>query len=322
LGSEKNPIGLDVWLNDFYFYKKIYAYVMRRDISKLAKNIRSDRLNNLRHIVEKYSELQSYIGSIFQVRLVIDTNAVISDLLWMVRRKEFDNKTAIIEVIQAGTLIAYAPEQLKYEIEEHLPKIAKKRNISLENIHAEWIEYQKYLEFIEIDEAEINKYENSVDPKDAPFVILSEILNAAGVISNDPHIDQLGGKRINLDIRLSLRDYSRTAAIAFSIRLGGVVLSYISFGLLIAIGKGIGKLLQAIINMPDRIKIILIAGLVLVFLIPSTRTRLLAYLKSAKGLFGETWEQIAPSITELMQEASEKGKEAELKLEKIQSYLA
>ncbi|MEW8517736.1 MAG: PIN domain-containing protein [Candidatus Thiodiazotropha sp.] len=278
-------------------------------------------LDNLRQVIQSYSDLEKYIGSIFQLRLVIDTNAVISDLLWMARRKREENKTAIIEVIQAGTLIAYAPVQLKYEIEEHLPKIANKKNIPFEKIQNEWLAYQQYLEFIEIDEEELIKYENSVDPKDAPFVILSEILNVAGVISNDPHIEQLGGKRIALDIRLSLRDYSRTAAVAFSIRLGGVALSYVSVGLLAALGKGVGKLLQAIINLPDKAKMLLIAGLVLVFLMPSTRSRLFAYFQSVKGLFGETWEQISPSITELIQDASEKGKEAELKLQEIETHL-
>lgn len=279
-------------------------------------------LDSLRQVIQSYSDLEKYIGSIFQLRLVIDTNAVISDLLWMARRKREENKTAIIEVIQAGTLIAYAPVQLKHEIEEHLPKIANKKNIPFEKMQNEWLAYQQYLEFIEIDEGELIKYENSVDPKDAPFVILSEMLNVAGVISNDPHIEQLGGKRIALDIRLSLRDYSRTAAVAFSIRLGGVALSYVSVGLLAALGKGVGKLLQAIINLPDKAKMLLIAGLVLVFLMPSTRARLLAYFQSVKGLFGETWEQISPSIAKIIQDASEKGKEAEMKLQEIETHLA
>lgn len=279
-------------------------------------------LDNLRQVIQSYSDLEKYIGSIFQLRLVIDTNAVISDLLWMVRRKQEDNKTAIIEVIQAGTLIAYAPEQLKNEVEEHLPIIAKKKNLSLEKIYKEWVDYQQYLEFIEIDDNQIKQYENSADPKDAPFVILAEMLNVAGVISDDPHIEALGGKRIALDIRLSLRDYSRSAAVAFSLRLGGVALSYMSVSLLGALGKCIGKLLQFIINLPDKVKIMLIIGLVLVFLFPSTRTRLLAYFQSVKGLFGETWAEISPSIAELIQEAFEKGKETELKLQEIETHLA
>lgn len=279
-------------------------------------------LDSLRQVIQSYSDLEKHIGSILQLRLVIDTNAVISDLLWMAKRNKEDNKTAIIEVIHAGTLIAYAPEQLKHEVEEHLPNIANKKKIPFEKMQEEWLAYQQYLEFVEIDVEDIKQYENSVDPKDAPFVILSEMLNVAGVISNDPHIEQLGGKRIALDIRLSLRDYSRSAAVVFSIRLGGVALSYVSVSLLVALGKGVGKLLQAIINLPDKAKLILIAGLVLVFLIPSTRFRILAYFQSVKGLFGGAWEQMAPSIAELIQEASEKGKEADLKLQEIETHLS
>ncbi len=296
-------------------------YLVGYTVNRLTENIRSDTLYNLRQIIEHYSQLDKYIGSIFQLRLVIDSNAVISDLLWMVKRKKEDNKTAIIEVIQAGTLIAYAPNQLINEIEEHLPKIAKKKKISLEKMKVEWLAYQNYLEFVEIDEDKLAAYEDSADPKDAPFVILSEMLNVVGVMSDDPHIEQLGGKRIHLDIRLSLRDYSRSAAIAFSLRIGGVVCSHISIGILLAMGKGIKTIAQAIFNLPEKIRIILFFALIFVFLMPSVRVKVLSYLQSVKGLQGDIWEKVGPVVTDLIIEASVKGKEAEVKLEEIQSHL-
>ncbi len=292
------------------------------NISKFTENIRSDILGNLRQIIDNYSDLDKYIGSIFQLRLVIDSNAVISDLLWMSKRKKEGNQTAIIEVIQAGTLIAYAPNQLKNEIEQHLPSIAKKKKISLEKMQIEWLAYQNYLEFVEIDEDKLAAYEDSVDPKDAPFVVLSEMLNVAGVISDDPHIEQLGGKRIHLDIRLSLRDYSRSAAIVFSLRIGGVVCSHISIGILLAMGKGIKAIAQVIFNLPEKIRIVLFFALIFVFLIPSVRVKVLSYLQTVKALQGDIWEKVAPVVTDLIVDASEKGKEAEIKLEEIQSHLA
>lgn len=294
---------------------------MRCSISKLTKNIRSDTLDNLRQIIEHYSELDKYIGSILQLRLVIDSNAVISDLLWMSRRKDEGNKTAIIEVIQAGTLIAYAPNQLKNEIEQHLPDIAKKKKIPLEKMQLEWLAYQSYLKFVDIDDDDLAPYEDSVDPKDAPFVVLSEMLNVAGVISDDPHIEKLGGNRIHLDIRLSLRDYSRSAAVAFSLRFGGVACTHISIGVLMAMGKAIKAFAQVILNLPDKIKVILFIVSVFVFLIPSVRAKVQGYLQTIKGLSGDAWEQVSLIVIELIHEASEKGKEAELKLEEIQSHL-
>jgi len=239
----------------------------------------------------------------------------------MSKRKKEGNKTAIIEVIQAGTLIAYAPNQLKNEIEQHLPGIAKKKKISLEKMKVEWLAYQNHIEFVEIDEDKLAAYEDSVDPKDAPFVILSEMLNVAGVISDDPHIEKLGGNRIHLDIRLSLRDYSRSAAVAFSLRIGGVVCTRVSIDVLMAMGKAIRAFAQVILNLPDKIKIILFFALVFTFLIPSIRAKVLGYLQTIKGLSGDAWEQISPIVIDLIHEASEKGKEAELKLEEIQSHL-
>jgi len=278
-------------------------------------------LDGIREFIDKYVELEKHVGSIFQLRLVIDTNAVISDLLWMARRNNEANYPAIIEVIRAGTLITYAPEHLKHEIEEHWPKIAEKNNIEKNKTTELWLEYQEYLEFVEVDKVDLKGYEDSVDPDDAPFVVLSKMLNVHGVISDDPHIDQLGGNRINMDIRLSLRDYSRTAAVVYSLRLGGVALTVASTGLLIVMVKGALKLMQLIGGLPDKFKFLLFIVLVLLVVTPSIRNKLLEYMTSAKIFLGEHLGELLPAIEELMLEAVVEGKNADMKLEKVKSYL-
>jgi len=278
-------------------------------------------LDGIREFIDKYAELEKHVGTIFQLRLVIDTNAVISDLLWMAKRNNDANYPAIIEVIRAGTLITYAPEHLKQEIEEHWPKIAEKNNIEKNKTTELWLEYQEYLEFVEVDEVELKGYEDSVDPDDAPFVVLSKMLNVHGVISDDPHIDQLGGRRINMDIRLSLRDYSRTAAVVYSLRLGGVALTIASTGLLIVMVKGALKLMQLIGSLPDKFKLLLFIVLVLLVVTPSIRNKLLEYMTSAKLFLGEHLGELLPAIEELMLEAVEEGKNADMKLEEVKSYL-
>ena len=278
-------------------------------------------LDTIRKFIDQYAELEKHVGSIFQLRLVIDTNAVISDLLWMARRRNEENYPAIIEVIRAGTLITYAPDHLKDEVEEHWPNIAEKNNIPKNKTIELWLEYQEYLEFIEVDKEDLKGYEDSVDPEDAPFVVLSKMMDVHGVISDDPHIDQLGGKRINMDIRLSLRDYSRTAAVVYSLRLGGLALSIASTGLLIAMVKGAVKLMRLIGSLPDRFKVILLVALILVILIPTTRNKLLEYMQSAKVFIGEQLGGLGSDIEDLLIEASEEGKKIEMKLEEIESYL-
>ena len=207
------------------------------------------------------------------------------------------------------------------EVEEHLPKIAHKKNICPNRLNSEWLEYQQHLEFVEIDDSKLVDYENSADPKDAPFVILAEMLSVSGVMSNDPHIEQLGGKRIKLDIRVSLRDYSRKSAISLSIRLGGFAFSCASIGLFIALTKMLNKSLQAIYKIPNNYKIILLIAILIVFLTPSIRAKVLKFLHSTKSFFGESWAALAPVIDELILEASENGKQADLKLKEIHSHL-
>jgi len=240
----------------------------------------------------------------------------------MAKRNNEKNYPAIVEVIRAGTLITYAPDHLKHEIEEHWPVIAKKNNIDKNKTIELWLEYQEYLEFVEVDEADLKGYEDSVDPKDAPFVVLSKMLNVHGVISDDPHIDQLGGKRINMDIRLSLRDYSRTAAVVYSLRLGGVALTIASTGLLIALVKGSVKLMQLIASLPDKVKISLLIVLAMVILMPPMRNKLLEFMEPIRLFFGEQLGNVGSNVEELMIEALEEGKKVEIKLAEIEAYLA
>ena len=207
------------------------------------------------------------------------------------------------------------------EIEEHLPKIAHKKNICPNKLNSEWIEYQKHLEFVEIDDSKLVDYDDSADPKDAPFVILAEMLSIPGIMSNDPHIEKLGGKRIKLDIRVSLRDYSRNSAVSLSLRLGGLAFSFASISLFIALIKMLKKTLQAIYRLPDNYKIILLAAIIIVFLIPSIRAKILKFLYSTKSFFGVTWTTLSPIIEDLILEASKNGQQADLKLKEIHSHL-
>lgn len=275
----------------------------------------------LRQLMDQYVNIKNVAGSIYQLRLVIDTNIVISDLLWLVNRENEEAKPAILEVIQAGTLIAYAPEHLRKEVEEKLPYVSKKRKVSLDELQVEWTSYQEHLKFIEVDDAELEPYKDSVDPDDAPFVVLSKILGLPGVISKDPHIEKLGGKRINIDIRLALRDYSRSAVIVYSIRVGGVLFSAVSVGTILRIVQAISALSKGIAKFSDQSKLILLSVVILVFIIPDSRKYILNQVSNLKVTLGNIWVEIEPLITQLILEEQRKKGETNIHLEEIQRHI-
>jgi predicted nucleic acid-binding protein len=292
---------------------------LRCAITKLSDSIRSEQLEVLRTFVAQQPNIENMIGAMFQLRLVLDSNAVISDLLWMAKRKKEGNQSAILEVIKAGTLIAYAPEQLRDEVEEHLPSIAKKRKISFDKIQLEWELYQEHLVFIEIDESQLVAYEDSVDPKDAPFVVLSKMLNVPGIISKDPHIEQLGGKRISLDIGVSLRDYSRSAAIVYTIRIGGIIFSTVPIGVIFGIFQAINGILKGLSKLSNNNKLILLAIVILIFVILKSRKYIFDNISNFKDMFGDIWIELEPLFIQLILEEQENNEEAKINLGKIQS---
>ncbi len=287
----------------------------------MSNFIRSEQLAVLRNFLDQHNNIENIVGSIFQLRLVIDTNAVISDLLWMSNREKEGNQPAILEAIRAGTLIVYAPEQLKNEIEEHLPNIAIKRNIPFNKIQVEWETYQQHLKFIKIEDSELVTYEDSVDPKDAPFVVLSKMFNIQGIISKDQHIEQLGGRRINFDIGLSLRDYSRSATIVYSLRIGGVLFSNISIGTLLSVVQALSKLTKGIRELSDNAKLTMLLVIIIIFIIPDSRKYIFEKVSQLKGILGDVWLEVEPLIMKLVLAEREKNEKVKINLEKIQRQL-
>ena len=276
----------------------------------------------LRQFIDQYVNIKNVVGSIYQLRLVIDTNIVISDLLWLVGRDIEDARPSILEVIQAGTLIAYAPEHLRKEVEENLHNVSKKRKVSLDSLQIEWASYQKHLNFFEVDDADLEFYKDSVDPDDAPFVVLSKILGVPGVISDDSHIEKLGGNRIHVDIRLALRDYSRAAAIVYSIRLGGVLFTAVSMGTIIGLVRAISAVVKGVAKLPDQSKLILLSIITFIFISPNSRKYILNQLSNLKTVLGNAWVEIEPLITQLILEEQKKKEEANLYLEEIQEHIS
>jgi len=170
----------------------------------------SDSLASLRELFIGIPHLAKVFSILPQLRLVIDSNIIISDLIWLTqkRQKEFA-RTSLQEVITSGTVIAFAPNKLREEIEEHLPRLAVEKGIPIENLRKEWIEYQKYLRFCESKQLAGESERQIVDPDDLPFIYLYGYVGAAAVVSRDHHILAMGAPTVKLDVIIHLRNYAR-----------------------------------------------------------------------------------------------------------------
>src|ERR1700724_3773808 len=83
------------------------------------------QLGPLREVVKKLFTMNIPICDIIQVRIVVDANSVIADLIWKVRYPE-RGLTALEELIKATVIIAHAPLWLEIEMASAIPQDAVK----------------------------------------------------------------------------------------------------------------------------------------------------------------------------------------------------
>lgn len=259
--------------------------------------VESDRLNGLRQLAATWTDLNRIIGGAVQFRLVVDTNVVLGDIRWLAtKRKNPDARTALIETISAGTIEVFVPPSLHAEVDEHIERISAEEGLDSATLRAVWADYRKKLVVIEPDGQSVDRYKDSVDPDDAAFVVLAEMIGAAGVVSNDAHIAKMGGKRISVDCVLSLRDYSRATAIELQIKYAGVMVGFLSINAIIGLINGIKGIVAKV---PDWLKLALIAGAIFCVVHPGTRARVLMMLRAAStGI-----KEISPHILGILEEA-------------------
>lgn len=263
--------------------------------------VSSERLKDLRSICDGWEGLQSFFGKSARFSLVVDTNIVLGDILWLVaERRNPSAKTQLMEAIEAGTLDVYVPPKLIEEVEEKISLIAADKKLDEELMRVEWQLYRAMLKVGYPDEEIVKAHRHGVDPDDADFVALAQTIGAGGVFSKDKHIGMMGGNTISIECIGHLRNYSRSAAVELNIKVNGVMFSVVGMKSINALMKGGKQLIQRIGDSPDWVKALLFAALAYVVLNPRARDSVGRYLN---GLFSQL-EDVLSRVLSLVAEAS------------------
>lgn len=206
--------------------------MIQEQTDKLVLN--SADLAKLREFIATTRMLSEALGNAIQVRVVLDSNAILRDLIWLSRKRvNAKVKTSIQELIVSQTLIPYAPSVAKQEIEKHLPQVAVKQGIPVEVLQDIWADYQKSLNFCDVKVEVPENIKDIRDPNDLPFIQLAEEVGASGIATNDKDIAAMGGNRIHFDCIIQLRDYSRAKHLELTLRISGVLLAGVGVGALV-----------------------------------------------------------------------------------------
>jgi predicted nucleic acid-binding protein len=276
----------------------------------------SDRLTELRRIVELWKDM-GFLAHIFQMRLVVDANVILSDVRWLAtKRRSPAARTALLEVLECGTLQVYVPRQLYEEVGRHIDRFSAEEDIDRSRMLEGWAAYQKHLNVLDPDEERIRPYRAGVDPDDAVFLALADTIGAKGILSNDRHISQMGGKRISIDCVFSLRDYSRAAAIEWNIKVAGVTLGVLGFHAISEMFSGIRNLGHAIARAPDWVKVSVVIGALLLILHPGARKKISSGLEFTFGALRSCAPPVFSMIMDAAAHAYREAAVAQLSLDK------
>ncbi len=254
----------------------------------IKSGIDSADLATLREFIATTRMLSDIIGNAIQVRMVLDTNAILRDLIYLSERRERAGvKTSIQELIVSQTLIPYAPSVAIREVEKYLPSIAAKRHIEVEVMQEVWVDYRKSLHFCDV-KVEISGHEKDArDPKDLPFIQLASAIGASGIVTNDKDVPAMGGNSIHLDCIIQLRDYARAKQLELTIHFSGTLLMVAGVGALIGLVRLFQTIIRAIGQLPTPVKLVLVGAVVLVIAHSKSREivadRLKALGSSIKG---------------------------------------
>lgn len=287
---------------------------INNQLSKLENvfTVRSDKLKQLRVVIRSWKESSAAIGSAAQFRLVVDSNVVLGDLLWLVSGRTNDNaKTQLMETIEAETIDLYAPPILFKEVEEKIPLIAAQKKLDVNLMYAQWSIYKTQIKIAEPDSEKVLALQNGVDPNDAEFVALEQTIGASGVISKDRHIGQMGGNHISVTCITHLRNYSRSTAIEMNIKVNGVLFARVSCAAIAGIYAGSKALIEGVSKAPDWVKVALLAGGLLVALHPGARTSVARGLKTALKGISEATPFVIAEIAAAIELAQKHNAEAQ-----------
>lgn len=242
--------------------------------------IHPDSLRLIRSLCEgEDSPFYPLFQNLFQMPIILDTNVIISDLLWLAKkRKNPDVMPKLLNILVCGTLKAYAPAFLLEELDKNLPRLSEEHGIPLEIFNKHWDEYRPYIELVEVEEATEEEIAQAQDPKDLPYIKVQRKIGAK-IYTEDTDISAMSGEVTNKAIIICLNEYSQYATVEYSIKIIGVSSVLITQGMIIGVAEIVKILSKQGQKLPSWALSIVALMIILAVAHPKSRTVLLSWIK-------------------------------------------
>jgi predicted nucleic acid-binding protein len=242
----------------------------------MNKRVPSDDLHRVSELSLHWQPLFRLLEILPQFRLVIDTNAVLEELMFLVRsRKNPAARTNLQEAVDSGAVAAFAPSKLREEVARHIPRRAVERGIPEEALARAWRQYESRIKYVDVGLVSDARAGEVADPDDLPFVYLYREINADAVLTRDRHIRAMGARSIQLEALIHVREYARAKAPEVTLRAGAVVVTIP----VAVVGHALWGLSKAAVRklsgLPPWVQLALLGGVLAVGINPRSRRAVL-----------------------------------------------
>jgi predicted nucleic acid-binding protein len=275
-------------------------------VQDIATTIQSDVLAQWHTVLRELPGLAMVLGVPNQLHLVIDANVVIAEVRWMVKKRSKQNaRTALQEVIASGTVIAYAPPVLRFEVEKRLRTIAESDGLPLEQFLEAWASYEPLLCFVEPPSLrDAARQAAARDPNDAPYFELQVGIDAVAVYTDDPDLRAMGAPVVNRPALKAARDFARAASISFTFRISGTIvlaagIAFLHFALVTLRGG-----LRAARRLPDWVQALLVVAVCILVVNPRSRAWMLDRLRTMGSHALSAARELMPLVVTAMEQTT------------------
>lgn len=240
-------------------------------------------------------------GRVVRVKLVVDANVVLSDLIFhVVHKRDPAARRALEELVACEVVEAVAPKFIEAEVEKHLPRLAAKHRRPLEAFQAEWTRYRSILTLVAVADLPVIRTDEweavaKRDPKDLPYLIAKDSEGAHAVLSNDA--DFPASVCVAGEVLIDLQGYARSKAVAVKIQVSGFSFVGLSTACVVPLVKAAAGLIGKAARTPA-VQFAVLAAILIAALSPEVRKRISRALDGLISGATDVWTVLGPALGE------------------------
>jgi predicted nucleic acid-binding protein len=285
----------------------------------LEEMLHSDLLPKLVALIEEFPVLKPLFPKLLQLRLVVDANRVRGELYWRLKkRRNAANRSALHEVIDAGVLIFFAPEHVKWEIEKHYEDIARQTRTTIVEVKDEWAKFQHCLRFY-APKTQPSPEKLYADVDDFPYLATWMELDTQAIYTTDPHLSAMGAPVVSVLIDTPLRDYARASTVQIALGIGSSISVVAGLEFLQAAYRLLMGFIKAIRRLSPAAQMLLAAGAAIFIAHPKGRKTLKDGWNTV--IRSEVLLALGDAIADFMVQAAQAAKKAKASCQIVEAAL-